>query len=111
MYWPVAKEIRYDLKIFLFLALVAMLFSEADLINFGRGQHVEHFCEILLLLDQWLSRFHRRYFLSRALPTPFSEEQNHLCNFGRGHHEYFCEIILNLDQWLRRRCHLNTFLI
>ena len=26
MYWPVAKEI-YDLKIFLFLALVAMLFS------------------------------------------------------------------------------------
>ena len=29
MYWPVAKEICYDLKIFLFLALAAMLFSQA----------------------------------------------------------------------------------
>ena len=59
-----------------------------------------------------------RYFLSRALAAPFSAEQNHLCNFGRGHHEEdFCELILNLDQmsfkdishldkWFRRRCHL-----
>ena len=30
MYWPVAKEILYDLKIFLFLALEAMLFSQAE---------------------------------------------------------------------------------
>ena len=29
MHWPVAKEI-YDLRIFLFLALVAMLFSQAE---------------------------------------------------------------------------------
>ena len=34
-----------------------------------------------------------RYFLSRALPTPFSAEQNLLCIFGRGHHEeHFCVI-------------------
>ena len=29
MYWPVVKE-KYDLKIFLFLALVAMLFSQGE---------------------------------------------------------------------------------
>ena len=46
------------------------------------------------------------------MPTPFSVEQNCLCNSGRGHHEeHFCEIIQNLDHWLRRRCHLKTFLI
>ena len=29
-----------------------------------------------------------------CLPTPFSMEQNCLCNSGRGHHEeHFCEII------------------
>ena len=54
MYWPVAKEI-YDLKIFLFLALVAMLISKAEPSDyfFGRGQHEDHFCEIILILDQW----------------------------------------------------------
>ena len=30
MYLPVAKEIWYDIKIFLFLILVAMLFSQAQ---------------------------------------------------------------------------------
>ena len=30
MYWPVAKEIRYNLKDILFLALVAMLFNQAE---------------------------------------------------------------------------------
>ena len=38
------------------------------------------------------------------LRQPFSsQEQNHLCNFGRGYYEeQFCKIILNLDQWFRR---------
>ena len=40
---------RYDLKLFLFSALVAML---NILINFSRGSHEEHFCEIILNLDQ-----------------------------------------------------------
>ena len=30
MYWPVSKEISFDLKILLFLVLVAMLFSQAE---------------------------------------------------------------------------------
>ena len=35
-----------------------------------------------------------KIFLSRALATPFSAEQNHLCNFGRRQHEeQFCGII------------------
>ena len=94
-------------KIFLFLALVAMLLSQAELpINLRRVQHEDHFCDIILIFDQWFRRFHLKIFLSRALPAPFSAEQNHLCNFGRSHHEeQFCEIILNLNQWFRRNCH------
>ena len=35
-----------------------------------------------------------------------SEEQNNLCNFGRGHYgEHSCEFIINLDQLFRRRRH------
>ena len=47
------------------------------------------------------------------LRRPFcSEEQNHLCNYGRGcYKEQFCEIILNMDQWFRRSCLLRIFLI
>ena len=46
------------------------------------------------------------------LCNPFSAEQYHLWNFGRGYHEeHFCEFIFNLDQWFRSRHHLNTFLI
>ena len=53
-----------------------------------------------------------RYFLPRALSTPFSTKQKHLGSSGRGHHEeHICEIISNLDQWFRRRYHLKTFLI
>ena len=43
----------YDLKIFLFLALVAMLFSQTErLINFGRGHLEVHFGKIILNKDQ-----------------------------------------------------------
>ena len=63
MYWPVAKEI-YDLKDISILALVAMLFSQAEPSNqIGRGQHEDHFCESILILDQWLRRFHLKIFL------------------------------------------------
>ena len=62
-------------------------------INFDRGQHVDHFCIIILIFDQWFwRRFHLK-ILSRALAAPFTAEQNQLCNFGRRHHEeHFCEI-------------------
>ena len=66
--------------------------------NFGRGHNEEHFCEIILNLDQWFKRCHLKIFLSRA-------ERNILGNFGRGYYEehyYFCELILNSDQWFRR---------
>ena len=38
-----------------------------SLSNFGRGQHEEHFCEIILNVDQWFRRRHLKHFLSRAL--------------------------------------------
>ena len=63
MYWPVAIK-RYDLKIFLFLALVAMLFS----------QYEEHFCEIFLIWTGGSGDVVGRYFLSRVLAAPFSVE-------------------------------------
>ena len=62
MYWPAARE-TYDLKIFLYLALVAILFSQAEPSGqFGSGQHEDHFCEIILILDQCLRRFHLKIF-------------------------------------------------
>ena len=38
--------------------------------NFGRGHREEHFCEIILNLDQWLRRIRHSDFSSRALATP-----------------------------------------
>ena len=47
-------------------ALPTALSAEQNhLCNFGRGHHGEHFCEIILNLDQWL-----RHFSSRAQATP-----------------------------------------
>ena len=56
MYWPVAIEISF--RIFLFLALVAMLLR-----SFGRGHHEEHFCKVILNLNHWLRRCHLKTFL------------------------------------------------
>ena len=36
--------------VFLFLTLVAILVSGAELCNYGRGHKKEHFCEIILNL-------------------------------------------------------------
>ena len=72
--------------------------------QFNRGHHEEHFCEIILNLHQWF-RCHLKTFSSRALATPVLSRAK-LCNFGRSHHEeQFYEIILNLNQWFRRKCH------
>ena len=76
--------------------------EQNHLCNFGKGHH-EHFCEIILNLNQWLKRCHLKDFLPRA-PTALIG-RNNLCNFGRGHYgEQSCETDLNLDQWLRRQC-------
>ena len=36
--------------------------------NFGRGHNGEHFCEIILNLDQWFRR--RSSFMENARPMP-----------------------------------------
>ena len=52
------KRRRSHLKVFLFLALVAILFNEADgLSNFGRQSPKEHSCEII---SKSVRRFGRR---------------------------------------------------
>ena len=72
---------RYDLKIFRFLALVAMLFSQDECsVNFGRGHYEEHFCELILNLDQW---FRRRCclktFLIKSSGCPFFRWSRTIC--------------------------------
>ena len=63
MYWRVAKEI-YDQKIFLFLTLLVMLFSQTEPCDiFKRREHEGPFCEVILILDQWFRRFHLKNFL------------------------------------------------
>ena len=48
MYWPVAKDIRFkDISFFSSGSHVVQPF-----VNFGRGQHEKHICEINLILDQ-----------------------------------------------------------
>ena len=82
---------------FLSLALVAMVFSQAEPSDqFRRWQNEDHFGEIILILDpqimvQEISFEDISY--QELWQTPISVEQNHLCNFGRGHHEkHFYEI-------------------
>ena len=58
---------RCRLKVFLFLALVAILFSGAEpLGNFGRGSPKEHSCKII---SKSIYRFRRRCLLSKLLMT------------------------------------------
>ena len=64
-HWPR----RCHLKVFLFLDLVAILFSRADQFsNFGKGSPKEHFCEIIFKLVYWSrSKCHLKFFLFLAL--------------------------------------------
>ena len=59
MYWPVAKDIRFkDISFFSSGSHVVQ-----PSVNFGRGQHEKHICEIILILDQWFrKRFHLNIF-------------------------------------------------
>ena len=81
------------------------------LCNFGRWDHEEQFCEIILNLDKWFKRRRHLKISYLELWWPFcSAEHNHLCNIGRGYsEEQFCKIISNLGQWFRRRCCLKYF--
>ena len=81
------------------------------LCNFGRGHYGKHSYEIILNLDQWLSRRCRLMIFSifSSGGNFCLAEQNHLSNFGKGHFgENSSEIILNLDQWFRRCISLKT---
>ena len=68
------------------------------LCNFSRGNHEEHFCEIILNFDQW---FRRKWRLKIFLIWSWQKKRSLLisggksfCNFVRGHHEvHFSEIV------------------
>ena len=60
--------------------------EQNHLCNFGRGNHEEQFCEIILKMDHWFRRCCLKDFLSGALAASCSVEGNHLYNFGKGHY-------------------------
>ena len=67
----------------------------------GRGHYEDHFCEIILKLDQRL-RCPLKIFLSLALFC--SAKVSGLDHLGRGHYEeYSCEVI--------GQCNLEIFLL
>ena len=130
------RWLRCCLKIFLFLALAAILSSERNefgpvegpdvilryslclaaqngFFNFGRGHYEELFCDFLFNLDWWFRRWCLKIFLYLALVAilfRLTAEWNGLSNFGRGHYEeLFCDFFFNLDWWFRRWC-LKIFL-
>ena len=57
MYWPVAIEISFKDNFFMFSS------GGHVVINFGGGNHEEHFCKIILNLNHWLRRSHLKTFL------------------------------------------------
>ena len=75
---------KMSFKDFLFLALVAILFSEAnDFSNFGRGSPKKHFCGIILKSVHW-SRI--KDFLFLALTAIFcSVDRKILASLVEGH--------------------------
>ena len=77
--------------------LAAPLFSRTCAV-FRRRHHEEHFCKVILNMDQYFKNRCLLNFLSRALAALLLG-----CEvLSWWHHEgQFCEIILNLGQWLR----------
>ena len=69
---------------------MALLFGGAEpFVQFSGGHYEEHFCEIILNLDQEDMSFKNMFIYSSGCLA----ERNHLCNFGRGHYgEHFCEL-------------------
>ena len=80
--------------------------EQNDLFNFGRSITREHFCEIIVDLDQRF-RWRLKTFLIHISDSSCSVDWNHWRNFGRVYLEdKFCEIILNLDLWFW--CHFKS---
>ena len=63
MYWPVAKEMLYNLKDISIFSSGSHVVQPNFQINLSRGQHEDHFCEIIFILDQWSRIFHLKIFL------------------------------------------------
>ena len=47
--------------------------------NFGRGHHEEHFCKIILNLDQWFRRCCLKMFLIWSSGTHFVHRSGTIC--------------------------------
>ena len=88
-------------------------FVQLSKTNYARGHDDEHFCEIVLNLDQQVRRkCCLKIFLIKSSGCHFClGGVEPFVQFVRRHYkEHFCEIILNLDQRFMR-CRLRIFLI
>ena len=103
------KEEICHLKIFLFLALVAILLRGADrFVQFWYREYYEElFYEIILNFCQWLrKRCHLKDISISSSGGHFAQGSKSVCAIYEAH---FCETIFNLGQWLRN-CLLKMFL-
>ena len=63
---PVVQEMSFK-RFLIWSSGLALMFSGSEpFMQFGRGHHGEHSCEIILYLDQW---FRRRCCLKKSLRT------------------------------------------
>ena len=53
--------------------------QQNHLCNFGRGHQEEHFCEIILNLDQWFRRCCLKIFLILSSGDPFVQRSETIC--------------------------------
>ena len=60
---PVVQEISFKNSSYLKLWRPFCSAEQNNLCNFSRGHLEEHFCEIILNLDQWFRRCHLKTFL------------------------------------------------
>ena len=68
--------------------------------NFGRGDYEEHFCDIILNLDQWF----RSLFKVISKLALVANILHIMGLFVQFLEEHFYLTNLNLDLWFRRRC-------
>ena len=59
--------------------------EENHLCNFGRGHYEEHFCEVILNLDQWFRKKCCKTFDIYSSGGSFVQHNGTLCSFGQGH--------------------------
>ena len=78
--------------------------EQGHLCNASRGHYQEHFCEIILNLEQWFRNCSIKYLLSTAQAVPLCSgvEPFECAILVAGIEKHFCEFIFYLHQCTKR---------